>query len=107
MINLSNEARDKIKNVLADKPGMLPRIALKKSGCAGTMLVLTIGSKEADDSIVEASGISFVISQDALCFAKDISIYVQSGLGGEVVVKNNLAVKKCKCGKSFSSSEKQ
>ena len=106
MINLSNEARDKIKNVLADKPGMLPRIALKKSGCAGTMLVLAVGSKEADDSIVEASGISFAISKGALCFAKDISIY-ESGLGGEVVVKNNLAVKKCKCGKSFSSSEKQ
>ena len=105
MINVSDEARDKIKNVLADKPGVLTRIVLKKSGCAGMMLILTVGSQEPEDSIVEASGISFAISQDALPFSNGISIYIQNGLGGEVVVRNNLASKKCKCGKSFATSE--
>ena len=99
-MKISNEAEAKIKSVIQNNPNKLPKIILKKGGCAGTMLALTLCVPSESDEIVESNGIKFVVSEDAMKFIDDISIEVKIGLGKELIIRNNKA-QTCKCGKSF------
>lgn len=102
MINITKEAHEKIKLTLSTTVDLFPRIIIKKAGCAGTMIVLTLSEKETSDILQEVEGITFLISKDAIPFIEDITIYKQDGLTSEILIKNNKAKKSCKCGKSFS-----
>ncbi|MDR0630746.1 MAG: hypothetical protein LBF70_01805, partial [Holosporales bacterium] len=66
MITFSEEAFTKIKLILENNSLKYPRITLKKIGCAGNTLILTLEEKDTADSVVEVNGIKFAISKDAL-----------------------------------------
>lgn len=99
-MQISTEADAKIRKALENAPGKLPRLVLKKGGCAGNMLVLVLETPDNSDTFIEHNGIKFAIEMNALQFARNISIKLKTGLCEEIVVQNNDA-QRCRCGKSF------
>ena len=100
MINITEEALIKIKSVLNSNPNKIPRIVLKKGGCAGSMLVLILDDINNTDTIVESNNIKFYIEESAKPYTEDITIYTNSILGTNIMIKNNIRPS-CRCGKSF------
>lgn len=99
-MEISEKVERKIKKALERNSGKLPRLVLKKGGCAGNMLVLLLEEPGANDKIVEHNGINFAIEKNAVPFADNVSIELKAGLCEEIVVRNNNA-QTCICGKSF------
>lgn len=102
-MNISKEAEIKIKAILEKTPGKMPRLILKKGGCAGNMLVLVLETPSASDKFIEHNGIKFAIENEAAKFTGSIAIELKLGLCEEIIVKNNDA-QTCRCGKSFRIS---
>lgn len=100
MINITNDALLKIKSVLHSNTNKFPRIILKKGGCAGNMLVLTLDYIHDTDIIIESNNIKFAIDTLAKPHVSDITIYTNSILGVNILIKNNKSPS-CRCGKSF------
>ena len=102
MINITENALDKVKLVLGSNTGKFPRIVIKKGGCAGTMLVLTLDFMHDNDIIIESNGVKFAVAEEAKCYIEDITIYTKSTLGTSIMIKNNIR-QSCRCGKSFKA----
>ncbi len=102
MINITEDALNKITTVLANNPNKIPRIVLTKGGCAGSMLVLILDSVRDTDTIIEANNIKFYIEESAKQYIDDITIYTNSILGTNIMIKNN-SRPSCRCGKSFKA----
>ncbi len=94
-LSVSDEAK-KIINVHRDD-GMIPTICLEQGGCAGTTLTLKVMLKTNDLLIID----NIAISNDVTKITNDIIIDVKGGLCRNIVVLNNDAKIKCRCGKSF------
>ncbi|GHT88411.1 hypothetical protein FACS1894113_0780 [Alphaproteobacteria bacterium] len=103
-IKISDEAAKIINNCLANNPQKLPRILLKAGGCAGNILVLTLGFPAEDDVFEQVKNMKIAVSKDVVKFLDDVSIELKPGLGQEIIVVNNAAKYKCSCGKSFSNN---
>jgi iron-sulfur cluster assembly accessory protein len=102
MIDISERAVKRISDAVERNVGKSPRIILKNVGCAGARLFLVLSESCESDAVVEACGIKLAISSEAIPFSRDLSIDVVDGLSSEIVIINNEAKRKCKCGKSFS-----
>lgn len=100
MINITDDALVKIKSVLHNQTTKFPRIILRKGGCAGNMLVLTLDYIHDSDTIIESNNIKFAIDALAKPHIDDITIYTNSILGTNILIKNNKNPS-CRCGKSF------
>ena len=99
-MEISAKAEEQIKKALEQNSGKMPRLVLRKGGCAGNMLVLLLEKPHSSDKIIAHNGIDFAIEKDAIQFAENISIEIKPGLCEEIVVRNNNA-QTCRCGKSF------
>jgi iron-sulfur cluster assembly accessory protein len=102
MIEISKRAEQRILEAIERNVGKYPRIVLKNVGCAGLRLFLELSEPCETDTLSEANGITFAISAEALPFSSNLGIDIRDGLSSEIVVLNNDAKHKCKCGKSFS-----
>ncbi len=102
MINITEDALNKIKLVLTNNTNKFPRIILKQGGCAGTMLVLTLDYIHDTDTIIESNNIKFAIETSAKPHVENITISTTSILGTNIIIKNNLRPS-CRCGKSFKA----
>lgn len=101
MINITEDALNKIKSALNNNTNKTPRIILKKGGCAGTMLLLTLDYIHDSDTIIESNNIKFAIETYAKPHIENITIYTNNSiLGSTIMIKNNLRPS-CRCGKSF------
>ena len=100
MINITDDALIKIKSVLKNNTNKFPRIILKKGGCAGNMLALTLDYIHDSDTILESNNIKFAIDSLAKPHINDITIYTNSILGTNILIKKNKSPL-CRCGKSF------
>lgn len=100
MITISEEAKQKILEVLKDKPNAVARIVLKKGGCAGNILSLILDEPNNTDVVIEVDDIKFVVSPEIQNYIQDVSIELKQSLGTEIIIRNNKAPT-CRCGKSF------
>jgi iron-sulfur cluster assembly accessory protein len=101
VIEVSDEAIAKILTALAANNGKVPRIIVRKGGCAGTMLALVLEPARETDERITSNGIAFAVSHEAREYVADIYIHVKYGLGSEIIIRNNAAAVTCNCGKSF------
>ena len=99
-MQISTEAEAKIKSVIAKSNGKMPRLVLKKGGCYGTMIQLSLDTSHNTDDIIEENGIKFAISDDVKKYINSLVIEIKHGLCDEIIVKNTQQ-QSCRCGKSF------
>ena len=104
MIDITHDALQKIQYAIAKNPNKLPKISWRKGGCAGNILFLELATRAPNDALIEISGISFLVHSEAKPFVENIMIYTAPGIGDAILIKNQSLAKKCKCGKSFSST---
>jgi Fe-S cluster assembly iron-binding protein IscA len=82
----------------------IPTVCIVKGGCAGSMLVLRLLEKDENNKVILVNDLEIAITDEVAQYTDDISICMRSGLSTEITVLNNSAIKKCRCGKSFSRS---
>lgn len=77
-IEISDETREKIKEILNKNPGKYLRITFEGTGCAGPYLVLSFDEAGVNEDITNANGIDILISEDVKKYseATTINVYI-------------------------------
>jgi Fe-S cluster assembly iron-binding protein IscA len=77
-IEISDEVRDKIKEILKKNPGKYLRIVIEGTGCAGPYLRLSLDEAGTAEVITRANGIDVLISDDVKKYAEasTINVYI-------------------------------
>ena len=78
MIEITEEAKSRIREILAENPGKYLRIVVEGDGCAGPYLGLSLDEANPDEETIKINGIDFLISEEAKGYAEvsRISIFV-------------------------------
>ncbi len=97
-ITITTKAKSYIKQVTP--PNKIPGIDMIKAGCAGNMLVMKLLPRDKLATIINIDEIEIGITGNVKNI-EDILIDIKTGLTEEIVVTNNSATQKCRCGKSF------
>ncbi|MGB1238271.1 MAG: HesB/IscA family protein [Pseudomonadales bacterium] len=104
-ISVSQSAHKHFARKLADKPGQLIRLSIKKSGCTGYAYVLDfVAQPESGDQLLSlADNIQLAVSTKAAEVAQGTEIdYVLEGVNRVVKFNNPNVVAECGCGESFT-----
>ena len=62
MIEITDEVKSSIKEILNDNPGKCLRIVVEGDGCAGPYLGVSLDEAEANEEITKINGIDILIS---------------------------------------------
>ncbi len=76
MIQISDAAKSKITEILANNPGKYLRIAVEGDGCAGPYLKLSLDEANSYEQTVNVSGIDILISDDVKKHAEATTINI-------------------------------
>lgn len=105
MINFTDKAKNKIKNLLEKRGGVGIRIGVKTTGCSGLAYVLEYVNEYApDESVINYAQPEFAVLVD---FKHDVYLqnmtvdYVRNGLNEGFEFKNPNERDRCGCGESF------
>ena len=100
-INFSNQAEEKIDQLLSKKPsGTFFRIAVKGGGCSGFKYDFSFDNKINDDDIKQEN---IVIDKSSLDMLKGSQIdFTNELIGSSFKISNPKTKSSCGCGISFS-----
>ena len=107
-IKISDSAKKRIEQVLAEKPGnginSFLRVSVVSGGCSGLSYQLDFDSEEKPkDQIFEDNGIKIVTDMKSLLYLLGTTLDFSDGLSGKGFFFNNPnAARTCACGESFS-----
>ncbi|TCZ75838.1 iron-sulfur cluster assembly accessory protein [Paenibacillus albiflavus] len=105
MIQISEQASEKIKELLAEQEiaNLFLRLGVKEGGCSGFSYGMGF-----DDAQVESDqeflihGVKVVVDHDSSKYLDGVQIdYKDSGIGGGFTIDNPNAIATCGCGSSF------
>jgi len=105
MVNISENAVRKIKDIMSDEPSTSRlRVFVQGGGCSGFQYGFTIDDqKNEDDFEIEAGGLSVLVDSMSSQYLQGAEIdYVESLAGSQFSIKNPNAQATCGCGSSFS-----
>jgi len=105
MVNISENAVRKIKDIMSDEPSTSRlRVFVQGGGCSGFQYGFTIDDqKNEDDFEIEAGGLSVLVDSMSSQYLQGAEIdYVESLVGSQFSIKNPNAQATCGCGSSFS-----
>ena len=86
MIEITDEAKSKIREILNKNPGKYLRIVVEGDGCAGPYLGLSLDEAEANDVITKIRGIDFLISDEVKKHAEVTTINIfQNHIGKDLL----------------------
>lgn len=109
MITISEQACDKIKEMLASEetPNLFLRIGVKSGGCSGYSYGMGFDdNQQADDKVMDIHGLKVVVDEDSSKYLYGVEIdYKDQGMGGGFTINNPNAVASCGCGSSFRTKE--
>ncbi len=104
-IIVTEAAVNRIKDLLREhgKDGAGVRVGVRNAGCSGmTYTIEFAGETNADDTIVEQSGVTVVIGPDAAPYLVGAEMDFEEGKLNSGFVFNNPNEKgRCGCGESF------
>jgi len=104
-ITVTSKAVNHFKKQLADHPGHVVRVSVKRSGCTGYRYVLDMVEKaDASDQCVEVTeDFQIYISEQAVPMLQGTEIdYQLQGLNRQLQFNNPNVKDMCGCGESFS-----
>jgi iron-sulfur cluster assembly accessory protein len=106
MITVSNEAAEKIRNLLQREgaPGRGLRVAVKGGGCSGFQYKLEFEEEAGDmDQVIESNGVRLFVDPKSSLYLSGVILRYDDGLmGAGFQVENPNARTTCGCGESFS-----
>lgn len=105
-INITRSAINKMKNILADKPGQSIRVGVKGGGCSGFSYTIDLETRPPNkfDHSIEQDGTRIIIDKKSAIFLADTTIdYESTIMTSGFVFKNPNAKSTCGCGTSFSA----
>ncbi|AMA71992.1 MULTISPECIES: HesB/IscA family protein [Aneurinibacillus] len=109
MINLTENAGRKIKEMIADENNdkLFLRLGVRPGGCSGFSYGMGLDDEEQEgDVFFEAHGVKVVVNKDNLRFLDGVTIdYKESMMGGGFTIDNPNAVASCGCGSSFRTRD--
>ena len=105
MINVTHEAAEEVKRLLAKKndPALGLRLAVKGGGCSGLSYAMDFDRQKDGDNLFEAEGAKVFVDPKSYLYLKGMTFDFQDGLqdrGFKFINPN--AQKSCGCGESFS-----
>lgn len=103
MITLTEEAKVKIKSMLAESDANHAlRVFIEPGGCSGFEYGMSIDNPQDSDLQDEISGLPVAVCPDSLDYIKGSEIHFDDGLSGKgFEIRNPNAESTCGCGKSF------
>ena len=106
MIQITESAKEKIKEVLADEtPQTFLRMYVTGGGCSGFQYGFTFEETiNEDDTKVEKDNVILLVDPMSLQYLTGAEIDYQDNVqGSQFVIKNPNATTTCGCGSSFSA----
>ncbi|GFZ76623.1 hypothetical protein GCM10008018_22600 [Paenibacillus marchantiophytorum] len=111
MINISESATDKIKELLAseESSNLFLRLGVKAGGCSGFSYGMGFDDdQKADDKVFDIHGLKVVVDDDSSKYLYGVEIdYTDAGMGGGFSINNPNAVASCGCGSSFKVKDEE
>jgi len=107
MINLTQEAKNKIDTLLDDegnKNNKFLRVEVKSGGCSGLSYDLSFDNKlkEMDQEFTE-KGVKIVTNKQSILYLVNMTLDFSDGINGKRFQFNNPnATRTCGCGESFA-----
>ncbi|PQP80956.1 iron-sulfur cluster assembly accessory protein [Paenibacillus sp. PCH8] len=109
MINISETAADRLKEMLAQQeaPGMFLRLGVTPGGCTGFSYAMGFDDKESDEDLyMDIQSMKVVVEKENLKYLDGLEIdFEESGMTGGFTIHNPNAVATCGCGSSFRTKE--
>ncbi|MFN2260503.1 MAG: HesB/IscA family protein [Psychroflexus sp.] len=108
MIKVSEEAKQKISNLMAEEgynvDNHFVRVGVKSGGCSGLSYELNFDQiQKDDDKIFEDNNVRIAINKSSFLYLVGTTLEYSGGLNGKGFVFNNPnAQRTCGCGESFS-----
>ncbi|NQX68816.1 hypothetical protein BC351_17790 [Paenibacillus ferrarius] len=111
MINISESATDKIKELLAseESSNLFLRLGVKAGGCSGFSYGMGFDDEQKDDDkVFDIHGLKVVVDDDSSKYLYGVEIdYTDAGMGGGFSINNPNAVASCGCGSSFKVKDEE
>ncbi|MBB3131658.1 iron-sulfur cluster assembly protein [Paenibacillus rhizosphaerae] len=108
MINISDSASDKLKEMLAEQeiPGMFLRLGVQAGGCSGFSYAMGFDDAETEDDVyMDVNDLKVVVDKDSLRLIDGLEIdFEESGMSGGFTMNNPNATATCGCGASFRTA---
>ena len=106
MINVSDQAVEKIRDIIAEEnnPNLKLRIFVQGGGCSGFQYGFTLDDTVAeDDWDLEIKGLHVLVDSMSSSYLQGADLdYKEDVYGSSFVIKNPNAQTTCGCGSSFS-----
>jgi iron-sulfur cluster insertion protein len=106
MLNLTKNAIDKIKDLLAEEnnANLKLRTFVQGGGCSGMQYGFTFDEQQNDDDFaITDSGITVLVDSASMMYLDGASIdYKEDVMGNSFTISNPNAQTTCGCGSSFS-----
>jgi iron-sulfur cluster assembly protein len=109
MINITDKAAEKAKNLLKERgteSGAL-RVFVAGGGCSGYQYGMTLAQEvEEDDFVLEHAGVKVLVDPESAPLLEGAEIdYVEDIMKSGFTIFNPNAVKSCACGSSFDTAD--
>lgn len=108
MINITEQASDKIKELLEaeETPNLFLRLGVKSGGCSGFTYGMGFDEDQnADDRVFDIHGLKIVVDEDSSKYLNGLEIdYKEAAMGGGFTMHNPNATATCGCGTSFRTA---
>ena len=106
MITITDSARDKIQDILAEEnnPNLKLRMFVQGGGCSGFSYGFTLDEEQNEDDFeIPHDGISILIDAMSMQYVQGATVdYEETLMGSNFKIQNPQAVSTCGCGSSFS-----
>lgn len=106
MINLTNSAKEKIRDLIAEEttPNIMLRVFVQGGGCGGFQYGFTFDeTQNEDDFVIEDEGLMILIDSASGMYMQGATInYREELMGSSFSIENPNASTTCGCGSSFS-----
>ena len=105
MVNISENAVRKIKDIMSDEPSTSRlRVFVQGGGCSGFQYGFTIDDQtNEDDFQIDAGGLTVLVDSMSSQYLQGAEIdYIESLAGSQFSIKNPNAQTTCGCGSSFA-----
>jgi len=108
MINLTENAAQKVKTILEQEKENVPqgglRIYVQGGGCSGFSYGMVLDDVADGDQVFEQQGVKVIIDPMSLRYLEGAEVdYKEDLMGGGFAIKNPNAVSTCGCGHSFNA----